>query len=579
MNKFTAGISTRLYVGFAFIAALMIGLSVMSIVEVNSLNANLNQINDVNSRLQRFANNFRGSVHDRAIAIRDVVLEDGTKSQQAVELIATLAESYRQNEVSMQELIGRIDATEQELTLLRGIEGVKSKTDPLVAEIITHKRQGDTETAKVLLLGEVSPLFSQWLAEINKFIDLQEAENQRIGAAVRASTSGHQTITLVTLAIASALAAAAALLVSRSIIRPINALNTAMQALAAGDHNVEIRGEDRSDEIGEMARTVVVFRTNAAERRRLENAARDERDRERGQQARLENLIATFREKIAQALQSVRDSTEAMRSTSLSLNTVAAKAAGDAVAAKGASSSAADEVQAAASRAEELSGSIREVAQQTARATGVVRVATETAQRTNLLVDGLNETADRIGAVVDLIRTIADQTNLLALNATIEAARAGEAGKGFAVVASEVKALANQTSKATDQIAEQITAVQGSTRESVEAIREIGSAVLEIDNVMQLIASAADEQDTATREMSHSISRASSGSAEATRNAETVEAAIRQTSEQAQHVGQASDTMGQISKALSSAIEEFLSGVRTLRNDADLQEPGAAKAA
>lgn len=566
--KMQFGIATRLALGFGFLVLLMGTLTWISVAQVNSLDANLTQINERNSVLQRYAINFRGSVHDRAIAIRDVVLLESPEARRKeVALIKDLADAYARNERLMAEKVAAVGASEAERKIIADIAAVQARTNPLVAEIIQRREAGDAAGARSVLQERVNPLFVEWLRVINVFIDHQEAANQKIGAHVKSSAGGFQAMALLSLLFASVLALAAAFLASRSITRPVQSLSKVMRALAAGDHSQTIPGEGRTDEIGEMAAAVVIFRDNAVERVALEKEAVRERDRERQRQTQLERLIAEFREIISRSLASVNDGTRAMRSTANAMSGAAGMAVGQAEAARAASSTAATEVQSVASAAEQLSASIREIAGQAQRASGVVDRASGVAQRTNEKVTSLAETAERIGAIVVLIRTIADQTNLLALNATIEAARAGEAGKGFAVVASEVKALASQTAKATADIAEQINAVQGSTRESVEAIREIGDAVQEIETYMEAIAAAVGEQDAATKEISHSIAVASRGSTEATQNVETVTAAINETSGEASNVLGVSDKLSRVADELSAAVENFLAGV-----SADVQD-------
>jgi methyl-accepting chemotaxis protein len=562
MNRLAMGIGARLGLGFGFVLILMAVLTYLSVREVNTLDRNLRQINEVNSVLQRYAINFRGSVHDRAIAIRDVVLLDDERQRAAAtHLIDKLAKNYADNEVLMKRLADQVRLAAEPSSILGQIEAVQARTNPLVADIMRRRDAGDLAGARDLLLKDVSGLFDAWLAAINRFIDHMEAQNRSIGQQVATSAGGFQQLAVVALLVGLVIAAAAAVLVGRSIIQPIRKLRSVMQLLAGGDRNVTIDAIDRRDEIGEMARTVSVFRDNAVERARLEEVAASERAREATRQARVDALIAEFRSVMAQSLSSVSRGMSTMGKTAAELTQLASTAAGQADAARGASETAAGEVQSVAVAAQTLSGSIRDISAQANSAFAVVERASAVAKVTNDKVGSLAEAAQRIGDVVVMIRSIADQTNLLALNATIEAARAGEAGKGFAVVATEVKSLASQTAKATADIAEQIAAVQASTDESVQAIRDIGAAVSEIASFMNLITSAVAQQDQATNDISHSIDVASRGSSEATANVNTVALAIQETSVQAGNVQSVSSNLSMVADQLSSAVEEFLSRV------------------
>jgi methyl-accepting chemotaxis protein len=286
------GIAARLAIGFGFLLLMMVGLTVYSVVQVEEINGNLATINDVNSAKQRFAINYRGSVHDRAIAIRDVTLVTSKEDHNtAVALIAKLAATYAENEKRMADMVASpAGASEQERTILAEIAAIQAKTNPLVADIIALQKQGDGEGARRILLERASPLFDAWLGAINKFIDYQEALNKSIGSSVRGVASGFESLALTALGIAALLSIAAAALAARSITGPLSKLQVSLEAMAGGDLTGDRRLEARRDEIGMLARAVAALRdaisakaereadaeaTRAtAERRRLEEDAK-----------------------------------------------------------------------------------------------------------------------------------------------------------------------------------------------------------------------------------------------------------------------------------------------------------------
>ncbi len=554
-------VAVRLGFGFAVPLVLMALLTLVAISQMRAVDTDLRTINEVNSVLQRYAINFRGSVHDRSIAVRDVVmLEDAAARAAEVRLIEALAEDYAVNEDQMAARTAEVGVDALQREMLTDIAAIKQRTDPIVERIIASRAAGDVAQAE-RLLDQVRPLYVDWLAAINRFIDYQEAANQEIGANVETSVRNFVFVALATLILAVGLAVAAGFVVSRSITAPLNRLREAMQTLAEGRITETVPGEDRHDEIGAMARTVAVFRDGEVERARLSREAAQEQDRERQRQAQLEALIAKFRETVSEALGGVSKSTDSLRNSAGALSDNAGKAVERSSKAREATVGAAGEVQSVAAASEELASSIREIAAQTQRASGVVDEASRMTEATNAKVESLSEAAEKIGAVVEIIRTIADQTNLLALNATIEAARAGEAGKGFAVVAEEVKQLASQTANATTEIGQQIAAVQASTQESVDAIRSISGAVAEIMSFTQAIAGSVDQQEGATKEIAESITKASRGSHDATSHVEDVSRAIGDTSGVAADVRKLSDDLGHVSATLSGEVERFLEAV------------------
>jgi PAS domain S-box-containing protein len=260
--RFGLGIARRLAIAFAVVLVLMSGLSLISVTEINSLNVNLKQINEVNSVKQRYAINFRGSVHDRAIAIRDVVLLSAAERGTAISLIEKLADDYARNETELTAMIsapGGASATE--IDILDAIFDVQALTNPLVADVIRQQLAGDSPAASASL-DQARAGFVQWLAEINRFIDHQEGLNAEVGAQVQAAAAGFQTVALSLLFGALLVAAAAAYLASRSIVVPLRKLGTAMKSMAEGSYSLDVPGTARKDEVGDMARTVEVFRQN-----------------------------------------------------------------------------------------------------------------------------------------------------------------------------------------------------------------------------------------------------------------------------------------------------------------------------
>jgi methyl-accepting chemotaxis protein len=276
----------------------------------------------------------------------------------------------------------------------------------------------------------------------------------------------------------------------------------------------------------------------------------------------LNALADAFESSVKGVVQAVAGSASDLSGNAQKMTAVADDASKRATAVAAASEQASTNVQTVASAAEELSGSITEISRQVAQSTKISGQAVEEADKANAQVRTLTETAQKIGDVVKLINAIAGQTNLLALNATIEAARAGEAGKGFAVVASEVKSLANQTAKATGDIAAQVSAIQDATRQAVEAIKSIGGTIGRINEISTAIAAAVEEQNAATNEIARNVQQASAGTTEVSANIVGVTQSAAETGKAASDLLRAAGTLTQQSESLRSAVDGFLRKIR-----------------
>ncbi|MBZ6079414.1 methyl-accepting chemotaxis protein [Microvirga puerhi] len=346
------------------------------------------------------------------------------------------------------------------------------------------------------------------------------------------------------------------------IVRPLGGIARAMSRLANDDLTVSVDGAVRKDEVGQLARALQVFKDNAIEARRLAEEQIAESDAKMRRAQALDQLTKEFDQKVSSLTQSLASAATEMESTAQSMTYVADRTTGQSVNVAGAAEQTSANVQTVAAATEELSISIREIASQVSQSSQIAERAVLDARRTNETVQTLAISAEKIGNVIALINNIASQTNLLALNATIEAARAGEAGKGFAVVASEVKELANQTSKATDEISHQIGAVQQATEEAVTAIQQIAQTITEMSQISVSIAAAMEQQGAATQEISRNVQEAARGTEMVTNNIGDVRQGASETGSAASQVLSAAQELARHSESLGREVEHFLSGVQ-----------------
>jgi methyl-accepting chemotaxis protein len=348
------------------------------------------------------------------------------------------------------------------------------------------------------------------------------------------------------------------------VARPMTRLNGALGEMAGGNLDVVIPGADRSDEIGDLAKTVTVIRENAEQKARDEAEAKVTQDQIAARQRKAEmiRLADDFEGAVGQIVETVSSASSELEAAAGTLTSTAERAQELTTVVASASEEASANVQSVASATEEMASSITEISRQVQESARMASDAVGQARTTNDRVSELSKAASRIGDVVELINTIAGQTNLLALNATIEAARAGEAGRGFAVVASEVKALAEQTAKATGEIGLQITGIQAATEESVNAIKEISGTIEKLSEISSTIAAAVEEQGAATQEISRNVQQAAQGTQQVSANITDVQRGATETGSASAQVLTAAQSLSGDSNRLKLEVGKFLESVR-----------------
>jgi methyl-accepting chemotaxis protein len=527
-------IGFRLNAAFVVILAMLTAIAVVSIYNVRQIDSMLTAINDVNSVKQRFAINFRGSVHDRAIALRDVtLLEDPAQFAKVVAEIETLAGNYEASAAPLDAIMkSDVHTGDDERSILESIKDTETRTLPVLERVVAARRAGDITSARNMLIGEARPLFVEWLAQINRFIDLQEAKNKAVTAEARALSSGFKWLAAF-LAIAAIAIGAGFARWSMRAIKPLNELTEVIAEVAKGELEVHVPHADRADEVGSMAKAVEVLRDTS-------KAAREAQSRVSAEQVMVVSGLAEALGELAQRNLGYRitqnfpgeyaklkaDFNHAVTSLEEALREVANNATGVTNGSREIGTVVDDlslrtEHQAASLRqttgaVAEIAAAFRETASGTSEVNRSVAAATEDAGKGREIVseavaamDDIKTSASEISQIVNLIDSIAFQTNLLALNAGVEAARAGEAGRGFAVVASEVRALAQNSANAASHIKNLIGSSATQVAKGVELVGEAGAALDRIVRQVQTIAGLAQRISVATEDQAKNMAQIS----------------------------------------------------------------------
>jgi methyl-accepting chemotaxis protein len=560
MSRFS--IRAKVMAVIAFMLVAMSGMGLLAVRSMQTINGHTVEIAVNWLPSVRVLGELRADINLFRIALRAHVMAETPEDKATVDKrLAGILDSIAKDRTNYESLISSPE--ERELhdewsrawdKYQKGVQGVVEASRSSVGRI-PHE-------ASELLSKQVAVVAAESDALLKRSIDLN---NAGADAATRNAAEGYNVafyivVSIVLAAIVSGVGVGFYLV--RDLSRGIASIVKPMQSLGRGDLAAEVPHRGEQTEIGAMADVLQVFKQALIAKRAADEAAARDAEAKIARGRRVDGLTRKFEAMIGEIVETVSSASTELEASASTLTSTAERAQELATTVASASEEASTNVQSVASATEEMASSVNEISRQVQESARIASEAVDQARKTNDRVSELSKAAARIGDVVELINTIAGQTNLLALNATIEAARAGEAGRGFAVVASEVKALAEQTAKATGEIGQQVAGIQAATQDSVGAIQEISGTIEKLSEIATVIAAAVEEQGAATQEISRNVQQAASGTQQVSANISDVQRGATETETASSQVLSAAQSLSSDSNRLKLEVGNFLESVR-----------------